>query len=80
MSRAGEAAAAPRAITPEYRLAHQFLATLENPRAPWAARYDAWAKAEKVSGELRLAVKVTILRLRTFGAIERSARRRRAAR
>lgn len=72
-----ESLSIPRAVTLEVQLARQFLASLPDLRTPWAMRLESWADERALSPKLRRAVKVTVLRLRTFHAIERSRRRRR---
>ena len=66
----------PRVVTAEVTLARAFLATLPDQRLPWSARYETWADEQELSLELKRSVKTTILRLRIFHTIERSARRR----
>jgi hypothetical protein len=58
-------------------LAQQFLITVEDPRAPWARRFEAFAAEHGLSAELARSTKVAVLRLRMFHATERSGRRRR---
>jgi hypothetical protein len=61
-------------ITDEAQLATAFLETLIDPRAPWAAAFEAWADARGLGPELRRSVRITVLRLRMFGAVERHGR------
>ncbi len=65
----------PHAITPEARLAQEFLATLHNPRESWAQPFEVWADAEALGSELRREVKITVLRIRMFSAVARHAKR-----
>lgn len=67
----------PRVISPELALAHQFLATLTDLRAPWLDKWVAWAAEQQLSPELTRSVRVAVLRLRVYGAAERTMRRRR---
>ena len=64
-------------ISADLRHAQQFLAELTDPRAPWADRFEAWARERNLGPELARQVKATVLRLRMFAAVERSGRRRR---
>lgn len=64
------------AITDEARLATAFLETLSDPRAPWAATFETWADGRGLSPELRRSVRITVLRLRMFGALSRHRPRR----
>lgn len=64
------------AVTEELRLAQEFLAGLADPRAPWADRFTTWAQERGLGADLARTVKVTVLRLRTFGAIAKHERRR----
>ena len=66
-----------RVVSEEVRLAQEFLATLENLRAPWAELFEGWAAKRGLSPALTYSTKVAILKIRTFGAVERSPRRRR---
>ncbi len=59
-----------RAITDEVKLATEFLATLPGRRAPWLDAYEAFAEERRLTPALRVAVRLTILKLRTFGATE----------
>ncbi len=64
------------AISDDARLAEAFLATLENPRASWAHPFEIWADERGLARELRRSVRITVLRLRMFGAVARHRPRR----
>jgi hypothetical protein len=66
------------AITQEAQLATAFMETLTDPRAPWAAAFERWADGRGLGSEMRRSVRITVLRIRMFGAVERH--RQRAAR
>jgi hypothetical protein len=55
---------APIVVSAELRLAHRFLGTLDDMRAPWSAAFDAWADERGLAPELARSTKVTVLRLR----------------
>lgn len=66
-----------RGASEEVKLAEEFLGTLANPRASWAALFETWADERGLDEAMARTVKVTVLRLRTFGAIARHQPRRR---
>lgn len=65
----------PRALTPEARLAEEFLGMLTDNRRPWAESFAPWAAEKNLSPDLARRVRITVLRLRMFGALERGRRR-----
>jgi hypothetical protein len=64
-----------RAIEPETQLALEFIDTIENPRAPWADRFDAWARERGLPPAQARLVKLTVVRIRTFGLVAPRSRR-----
>ena len=71
---------APRTVTREAELAYAFLATLSDPRQSWNDLYLVWAKERGLDEATARTVKTTVLRIRVFGALERSSRRAARAR
>lgn len=71
------APALARPITEEGRVLVEFVATLTDPRAPWAERCTVWAQERGLSAAEARALRLNVLRLRMFGAMERHAARRR---
>jgi len=72
--------AMPRVVTQELQLAQEFLGTLPDLRSPWSELFERFADERALAPAMRRAVRTAVLRLRIFHAIERSARRPRAAR
>lgn len=60
-----------RAISEDVVLAERFLSTLSSPAESWSAKFEAWADELQLGPDLRRAVRVATIRLRTFGAIRR---------
>ena len=56
--------------TPE-DLARQFLTSLPDERAPWAAAFTTWAEAQRLSNEQARAIRIEVVRRRVFGATGR---------
>jgi len=52
-------------------LAGEFLADTAGDRRPWPALFTAWAAEHGLSESEARSVKVQVLRLRVFGAVER---------
>jgi len=63
-------------VTQELALAHAFLLSLSDPRASWATLFDIFAREKQLSPDLARSTRICVLKLRVFGAIERTARRR----
>lgn len=58
-------------------LAAAFIADTADQKAPWLTLFALWAQARGLSEEGARAVRITILRRRTFSALKRNVERAR---
>jgi len=65
-------------VEPEVaELAQDFLATLPDPHVMWGPKFAAWASERSLGSEIAHKVKVMVLRIRAFAAVQRHRPRRR---